>query len=178
MKWNKTILYLYPNMQDCFSRSYYRWFFLKSCKCSCFQREVSHTGSSRTAGAQIGEKRFALFDCVTHLWCFVHLLLIENSEKKLSHWLNYHCFGLNLIIIFLVKDPTLFPPLLIERTIHKSLLSVVGLLLGLPRGRSLWFEHHVYLSRCQLRIKKLADLPAVLKSIIEQCTSILKFQMW
>lgn len=58
-------------MQDCFSRSYYRWFFLKSCKCFCFQREVSHTGSSRTAGAQIGEKRFALFDCVTQLWCFV-----------------------------------------------------------------------------------------------------------
>lgn len=64
-------------MQDCFSRSYYRWFFLKSCKCSCFQREVSHTGSSRTAGAQIGEKRFALFDCVTHLWCFV---------APSSHW--------------------------------------------------------------------------------------------
>lgn len=65
-----------------------------------------------------------------------------------------------------------------ENYIHKSLLSVVGLLLGLPRGRSLWFEHHVYLSRCQLRIKKLADLHAVLKSIVEQCTSILKFQMW
>lgn len=64
-------------MQDCFSRSYYRWFFLKSCKCSCFQREVSHTGSSRTAGAQIGEKRFALFDCVTQLWCFV---------APSSHW--------------------------------------------------------------------------------------------
>lgn len=77
MKWNKTILYLYPNMQDCFSRSYYRWFFLKSCKYFCFQREVSHTGSSRTAGAQIGEKRFALFDCVTQLWCFV---------APSSHW--------------------------------------------------------------------------------------------
>lgn len=64
-------------MQDCFSRSYYRWFFLKSHKCSCFQREVSHTGSSRTAGVQIGEKRFALFDCVTQLWCFV---------APSSHW--------------------------------------------------------------------------------------------
>lgn len=165
-------------MQDCFSRSYYRWFFLKSCKCSCFQREVSHTGSSRTAGAQIGEKRFALFDCVTQLWYFVAPSFHWKFWKKLSHWLNYHCFGLNLIIIFLVKDPTLFPPLWIERTIHMSLLSVVGLLLGLPWGRSLWFEHHVYLSCCQLRIKKLADLHAVLKSIIEQCTSILKFQMW
>lgn len=106
-------------MQDCFSRSYYRWFFLKSCKCSCFQREVSHTGSSRTAGAQIGEKRFALFDCVTQLWCFVAPSFHWKFWKKLSHWLNYHCFGLNLIIIFLVKDPTLFPPLWIERTIHK-----------------------------------------------------------
>lgn len=165
-------------MQDCFSRSYYRWFFLKSCKCFCFQREVSHTGSSRTAGAQIGEKRFALFDCVTHLWCFVAPSSHWKFWKKIVALIKLSLFWFEFNYHFPRQSPTLFPPLWIERTIHMSLLSVVGLLLGLPRGRSLWFEHHVYLSRCQLRIKKLADLHAVLKSIIEQCTNIFKFQMW
>lgn len=129
-------------------------------------------------GPDWGEKVCIIWLCNPFVMFCCTFFSLKILKKKLSHWLNYHCFGLNLIIIFLVKDPTLFPPLWIERTIHKSLLSVVGLLLGLPRGRSLWFEHHVYLSRCQLRIKKLADLHAVLKSIIEQCTSILKFQMW
>lgn len=85
-----------------------------------FQREVSRTGSSRTAGAQIGEKRFALFDCVTQLWCFVapsfSLIFLKNC------WLKNLCFGSTLITILLIKDPTLLPPPWIERTTNKSLL--------------------------------------------------------
>lgn len=165
-------------MQDCFSRSYYRWFFLKSCKCSCFQREVSHTGSSRTAGAQIGEKRFALFDCVTQLWCFVAPSSHWKFWKKFVALIKLSLFWFEFNYHFPRQRPyPISTPMDRENYTHVFIICV-GLLLGLPRGRSLWFEHHVYLSRCQLRIKKLADLHAVLKSIVEQCTSILKFQMW
>lgn len=69
-------------------------------------------------GPDWGEKVCIIWLCNPFVMFCCTFFSLKILKKKLSHWLNYHCFGLNLIIIFLVKDPTLFPHLWIERTIH------------------------------------------------------------
>ena len=45
----------------------------------------------------------------------------------------------------------------VKKWVNTTNVCFVGLLLGIPRGWSLWFEHHVHLCRCQLNYKNKAD---------------------